>query len=128
MNAAEMPPSGPRIKMATVASSKWYPGEPMRGRNRLNPLVSGAGDVMGSGFAGLNYVSGNLEDRNSWRATPPPGLDGRPTAPDLARTGEEVWISAGVGGSSLKSWETPQFSATAQILVQAETTFLTPRL
>jgi len=37
MKAAEIPPSGPRMKMATHASSKWYPGEPMRGRKRLRP-------------------------------------------------------------------------------------------
>ena len=39
----------------------------MRGRKRFNPLDSGAGDVMGNGFAELNSLSGNLEDRNSWR-------------------------------------------------------------
>jgi len=33
----------------------------------LNPVDSGAGDVMENGFAGLNRVSGNLEDRNSAR-------------------------------------------------------------
>src|SRR5437870_5814361 len=34
MNAAETPPSGPRMKMATHPSMTWYAGEPIAGRKR----------------------------------------------------------------------------------------------
>src|ERR1044071_9587686 len=35
MNAAEIPPRGPSIRMATHASITWYAGESIRGRNFL---------------------------------------------------------------------------------------------
>src|SRR5689334_23199962 len=37
IKAEEMPPSGPRMKIATVERRMWYAGEPIRGRYRLNP-------------------------------------------------------------------------------------------
>jgi hypothetical protein len=37
MNAADIPPNGPNMKIATSDSITWYAGEPIFGRNRRFP-------------------------------------------------------------------------------------------
>src|SRR5882724_7537553 len=60
MKAAETPPNGPRIRMATQDSITWYAGDPIRGRKRLidvpgGRLVIRSGDSErgGVGLAGI---------------------------------------------------------------------------
>jgi hypothetical protein len=45
MNAAEIPPNGPNMKIATNESMTWYAGEPILGRYRRTP-EGGAGSVV----------------------------------------------------------------------------------
>src|SRR5260221_148998 len=49
MKAAEIPPSGPRIRIATAVRGRGYPGDPIRGRKRLErTAVAGAFSLGGA--------------------------------------------------------------------------------